>query len=117
MQNDGQEMNQSATPVDETTAPAANEGELLASIRERALSTLTATLPTLKNIDPEQKFLISMSALRSTDNIALLEPALQAAQAIEDKEVQANSLLDLINEVNYLIDSRKPASNESDSER
>src|SRR5205809_7008139 len=83
-----------------------NDQALLESVRERALKALAEVMPQLEEVDPLQRFTIGINAIRSTDQLDLLEQTLKAALAIEDKEVRANSLLDLVNEVNYLQDNR-----------
>ena len=85
---------------------ANNSADLLASVRERALEALTTVINELDGVDAQQKFSLCMSALRSTDKLELLEPALNAALSIEDKEIRANSLLELVSEVDYLQDGR-----------
>ncbi len=88
--------------------PSTNDLELLASVKEQAMSALAKLLPNITDIDPAQKFDISINALRSTDRIDLVRPTLQAALDIQDNQQQANSLLELVSEINYLIDSKKP---------
>lgn len=78
--------------------------QLLTDVREQAIGALVGILPQIENIDSVERFNITLGALRSTDNKQLLQPTLDAALRIEDKEIQANSLLELINETDFLID-------------
>ena len=83
---------------------AASEKQTLSEVRERALKALSEIIPQIEEIDPVERFNITLEAVRSTDNKQLLYTALDAATRIEDKRVQANSLLDLIREADFLID-------------
>ena len=49
----------------------------------------------------EEKFDIYLLLLRSSDDDTLIEPAYNAARAIEDETKRANALLDVIKEIDY----------------
>jgi hypothetical protein len=73
----------------------------LKHVQSRALEALTPLLEGL-DVNPERKFDICINAMRLTGNKDLAEPTLEAALAIEEKGIKAESLVELINEINYL---------------
>ncbi|MDN5274113.1 MAG: hypothetical protein JWP06_14 [Candidatus Saccharibacteria bacterium] len=70
--------------------------------KRRALEALVALMPQLNNLEPEQRFRICIEAIRFTDDQNLVDAALDAGLAIEDAETQANALLEIVAEINYL---------------
>lgn len=84
--------------VDNSRNPT-NELEL---VRKAALQALAPILDEVKNMDPERKFELCMSAMRFTDNKSLAPNVLNAALEITDPESKAEALIDLITELNYL---------------
>jgi hypothetical protein len=80
----------------------------LESLQRKAIEVLA---PLVDQIDgaPENRFEILIMAARSSNDGALLNQALQVAQEIESPAAKANAVLDVLNEVNYLL-SRKEQS-------
>lgn len=91
--------------MDENTNQSGDD--VLHEVRSQAVQTLAGVLPQIENVDPQERFTIALNALRATDDKKLLRVALEAAQQIEDKEAQANSLIELIGEADFLIDQAK----------
>ena len=99
-QQDQQVENSSVenAPVDNNQNPT-SELEL---VRKAALQALAPILGEVKNMNPERKFELSMSAMRFTDNKAIAPHVLNAALEITDPESKAEALIELITELNYL---------------
>ena len=76
-----------------------NSDELL-SIKQQALSQLSPLIGQLDQT-PEEKFRTTMMMIQATDDKSLVKVAFAAAQTIEDEKIKAQSLLDIINEINY----------------
>lgn len=74
----------------------------LEDVKARAMKALTPLLSEIKDMDPERKFDICISAMRYTDDKELANAALEAALAIEETGTKAEALVELINEINYL---------------
>lgn len=87
---------ESSAPVD--AAPDINP-ELI-DIRDHALEELEPLLDKL-NLPPEDKFRAIMMILQAKDDQSLVKMAYETAHAIEDDEVRARALYDIVNEVNY----------------
>ena len=90
--------------ADDTPAPSApsNPGdENLLNVKRQALEQLS---PLVEHLDlpSDKKFDTYMEILRASDDAALVQPAFEAAQNIEDEDKKAQALLDVVNEVNYL---------------
>ena len=83
-----------------TDRGSGNVSELY-DIKQQALKQLG---PLVQHLDqgPEEKFETLIMMLRASDDPALIQPAYDAAQAIDDDKQRAQALLDVINEVNYL---------------
>ena len=69
-------------------------------IKNHALEDLRPLVEKL-TVSNEEKFDIYLLLLRSSDDNTLVEPAYNAARAIEDETKRANALLDIIKEVDY----------------
>ena len=93
--------NQENTPIDSNS-----EDNQLNATKKRALEALVALLPQLDSLEPEQKYRICIDAVRFTDNKSLVDAALDTALKIGDLETQANALLEVVAEINYLQESR-----------
>ena len=93
--------NQNSDNGNNQEQPVNNTADKLDSTKKRALESLAPLLGSL-NVDPERKFEICMNAIRFTDNKDLVETALEAAEAIEEKGTKAEALVELITEINYL---------------
>lgn len=115
--NDGAPADDQANqPVVEAPQPAAqpevapvNLGGLdLDGIKNMALHDLRPLVDKL-NVSQEEKFDIYLLLLRSSDDKTLIEPAYQAARLIEDETKRANSLLDIIKEIDYFNSRNNPA--------
>lgn len=81
------------------------ENEVLTAAKSRAMDALVPLLDNIQDIDPERKFDICINAMRYTDNKALAEPALEAALSIAEAGPKAEALVELINEIDYLLKS------------
>ena len=86
-----------AKDTKDTDDPATKE---LIEVRDKALDDLIPIIDKL-DLPPEEKFRTIMMMIQSSDNQALVKAAYTAAHSIEDEAVRAQSLLDIINEVNY----------------
>src|SRR5665213_49637 len=87
----------SPAPTKDTDDPATKE---LIEVRDKALDDLIPIIDKL-DLPPEEKFRTIMMMIQSSDNQALVKAAYIADHYIEDEAVRAQSLLDIINEVNY----------------
>lgn len=78
----------------------------LHAIKHQALQQLG---PLVEHIDqaPEERFDTLMMMIRASDDAALIQPAYEAAEKIEDDNKKAQALLDIVNEVNYLTRSQQ----------
>jgi hypothetical protein len=84
------------------TAPAsapASTDELL-ELKQSALHELSPLLGHLEQ-SPEEKFRTTMMMIQASDDQSLLQAAYDAAKSIGDEKVRAQSLLDIVNEINY----------------
>ncbi len=86
------------------------DGPALDGIKNQALSELR---PLLDHVDlpAEEKFDTDLMLIRSTDDASLIEPAHVAARSIADEKKKAESLLEIIKEIDYL--SRKDKKTEA----
>lgn len=94
-------------PTPAASVPANGEGEL-ESIKNDALNELRPLVDKL-NVSPEEKFDTYLLLIRSTDDVALIAPAHEAAQGITDEARRAQALLDIIKEIDYLSGPRQQA--------
>jgi hypothetical protein len=78
------------------------QNDQLEDVKKRAMHALTPLIADIKDMDPERKFDICLSAMRYTDNKELANVALNAALEISEDETKAEALVELINEINYL---------------
>lgn len=77
---------------------AANPG--LESLKKEALEELRPLVDKL-DLPPKEKFDTMLLIIRSTDDQELLQPAHEAAKAIEDENQRAEALLDIVKEIDY----------------
>lgn len=84
-----------------TAGGSSNGGGDLESIKNDALNELRPLVDKL-NVSPEEKFDTYLLLIRSTDDVALIAPAHEAAQTITDEARRAQALLDVIKEIDYL---------------
>lgn len=75
-------------------------GSNLDDLKKTALEELRPLVGKL-NLPPEDKFDTLLLIIRSTDDQSLLEPAHEAAKAIQDEDKRAQALLDVIKEIDY----------------
>ena len=87
------------TPTSTQSVASENSDDLL-SIKQQALSQLSPLIGQLDQT-PEEKFRTTMMMIQASDDKSLVKVAFAAAQAIEDEKIKAQSLLDIINEINY----------------
>jgi hypothetical protein len=78
-----------------------NKNNELDNARTRASQALAPLLSSL-DTDPQDKFEMSLNAIRLTSDPSLVNAALDTALTIEDPTERATALMDLINEINYL---------------
>ena len=105
---DAQEDIQPEQPIEQTieqpveqTVPVTSFAALdLDGIKSHALEDLRPLVDKL-TVTNEEKFDIYLLLLRSSDDDTLIEPAYNAARAIEDETKRANALLDVIKEIDY----------------
>ena len=105
---DAQEDIQPGQPIEQTieqpveqTVPVTSFAALdLDGIKSHALEDLRPLVDKL-TVTNEEKFDIYLLLLRSSDDDTLIEPAYNAARAIEDETKRANALLDVIKEIDY----------------
>ena len=101
---DAQEDIQPEQPIEQTieqTVPVTSFAALdLDGIKSHALEDLRPLVDKL-TVTNEEKFDIYLLLLRSSDDDTLIEPAYNAARAIEDETKRANALLDVITEIDY----------------
>lgn len=105
---DAQEDIQPEQPIEQTieqpveqTVPVTSFAALdLDGIKSHALEDLRPLVNKL-TVTNEEKFDIYLLLLRSSDDDTLIEPAYNAARAIEDETKRANALLDVIKEIDY----------------
>ncbi len=92
-----------ATPVgpDLPNLSGSDGDDDLMGVKQAALEQLSPLVDHL-DLPPEQKFDTYMEILRASDDRALVQPAFDEAQKIEDEDKKAQALLDVVNEVNYL---------------
>ena len=88
-----------STPAHNESVDSDSSDDLL-SIKQQALSQLSPLIGQLDQT-PEEKFRTTMMMIQATDDKSLVKVAFAAAQTIEDEKIKAQSLLDIINEINY----------------
>lgn len=72
----------------------------LIELKQSALHDLTPLLDQLQQT-AEEKFRTMMMMIQASDDQTMLAEAFHTAQAIDDKKVKAQALLDVVNEINY----------------
>lgn len=93
------EDNADSIRTTKTNKPNTNN---LTQVKAKALKALVPLIEEVRNVSPERKFDICLSAIRLTDSSELAQAALDAALAIEENGTKAEALVELINEINYL---------------
>ena len=88
-------------PAESPFPPLTTGNSELDTIKNDALLELRPLVDKL-SVSPEEKFDTYLLLLRSTDDIALIAPAHEAAKAIGDEARRAEALLDIIKEIDYL---------------
>ena len=91
--------------IDSDDKPAPTD-EALEQLKQDALFELRPLVDKL-TVSPEEKFDTYLLLIRSTDDTKLIEPAHEAAKAIEDETRRAAALLDIIKEIDYLSQQKK----------
>lgn len=81
-----------------TPAPGGDDG--LLAIKQQALAQLSPLVDKLDQT-PEEKFRLTMTMIQASDDHSLIKTAYDAAQKISDEKIRAESLLSIVNEVNY----------------
>jgi len=70
------------------------------NIKHQALQSLTPMVDNLPQT-PEDHFRTIMMMIQASDDQSLIPKAYDAANAIQDEQVRAQALLDVVNEINY----------------
>jgi hypothetical protein len=101
-------QSQSPQPAPETPSPAvgAVANDSLTSLKQEALADLRPLVDKLV-LPANEKFDIMLLIIRGTDDQSLLDPAYQAARAIEDENKRAQALLDVIREIDFFSSQHK----------
>lgn len=97
---------QPAEPAVSPFPPLTTGNSELDTIKNDALLELRPLVDKL-SVSPEEKFDTYLLLLRSTDDIALIAPAHEAAKAIGDEARRAEALLDIIKEIDFLSKQQK----------
>lgn len=92
--------NPAAAGVADSAHPATPTADDLLSLKQQALQHLSPLVDQLDQT-PEEKFRTTMMMIQASDDRTLIKAAFEAAQAITDDKARAQSLLDIINEINY----------------
>lgn len=78
----------------------------LVGIKQSALEQLAPLVGQLE-LPPADKFKTFMMLIQASDNQNLIPKAYEAAQAIQDEQLRAQALLDIVNEINYFTQQKK----------
>lgn len=78
----------------------------LLGIKQSALLQLAPLVGQL-DLPAADKFKALMMLIQASDNQDLIPKAYEAAQAIEDEQLRAQALLDIVNEINYFTQQKK----------
>jgi hypothetical protein len=87
-------------PVSGTHAHHVHDNDL-ESIKKQALQDLAPLVSHLEG-EPEDRYQTIMSMLRASDDSSLIASAYAAARDISDEKLRATSLLEIVNEINFL---------------
>lgn len=101
--NPAQTFHSAPPMVDSNDSAPANPTPLsndLATIKQEALEKLAPMVDNLQQ-SPEDHFKTIMMMLQANDDQSLIPKAYEAANSIEDEQVKAQALLDVVNEINY----------------
>lgn len=93
------------TPSFDSIPAGSGDDDELMSVKQKALEQLSPLVSHL-DLPADQKFDTYMEIIRASDDKTLVQPAFDAAQAIEDEDKKAQALLDVVNEVNYLTQDK-----------
>lgn len=95
-----------AASDDADTAAADNVGDDLIDLKQEALGKLS---PLIGHLDqsPEEKFRTLMMMIQASDDQSLIRQAYNTALSIDDEKTRAQSLLDIVNEINYFTQNPK----------
>ncbi len=96
--------------LDQIAQPAAAaEPKPLAELDQLKLSAINDLRPLVDklNLPLEEKFDTYLLLIRSTDDSSLLQPAYEVARQIEDETKRAESLLNVIKEIDYFNSGNK----------
>lgn len=96
-----------AAPFSASAAVSISD-DALAAIKQQALAQLSPLVDKLEQT-PEEKFRLTMSMIQASDDHSLIKTAYDAAEKIQDEKVRAESLLAIVNEVNYFSQKAAPA--------
>lgn len=94
-----------AAPSADLPAPSNPVNPALESLKKEALEELRP-LVTKLDLPAKEKFDTLLLIIRSTDDQTLLEPAHDAAKAIEDETERAEALLDIVKEIDYFASQK-----------
>lgn len=108
-----EQLDEIETPVDNETpakpaaAPAGKPADSdLEALKFSAINDLRPLVDKL-TLPTAEKFDTYLLLIRSTDDASLLQPAYQLATTIEDQVKKAQSLLDIIKEIDYFTNREK----------
>lgn len=92
---------------DDTVASPADS--TLVELKKKSLEEL---VPLVDKLDqtPDEKFRTTMMMLQATDDSSLLQKAHDAAANLPDEKDRAQALLDVVNEINYFMQSSSQGS-------
>ncbi len=90
----------SITTPQRSITPVSGGDDGLLAIKQQALAQLSPLVDKLDQT-PEEKFRLTMTMIQASDDHSLIETAYEAAQKITDEKIRAESLLSIVNEVNY----------------
>jgi len=79
----------------------------IASIKQRAMTALATNVAEMNTDDPQQKFDAAMAALKYGNSPGLANIALESALSTQDKQIQFDMLIQILNEISYLEDAAK----------
>jgi len=80
--------------------PVADDEEL-ADIKKQALEELSPLVDKL-DLPHEKRYDVLMEMIQSSDDKSLIDKAFEAAHKIDDDDLRAQALLEIVNEIDYL---------------
>ena len=87
-------------PMPPSDTPSSDAAPDLTDLKQQALQELAPLVDDLQQ-KPEDHFRTIMMLLQASDDQSLIPKAYAAAHGIEDEQVRAQALLDVVNEINY----------------